>query len=219
MNFYPPFAMDPSNSDRLVFGTNQVWQTINAADAWSAISTPGLAGWTDTQPIDSLAIAAQDGNTLYAATGGHFRASVAHIFVTFDNGATWQQRDVPDAADHIHELLVDPTNKMIAYAVRDRFGGGHAFMTTTGGAGWTNISGNLPDLPTYSIALDPRTTPPTLFIGNDSGVFTSTNLGESWSRYKTGLPNVQVVSLKLNTTLNILAAGSHGRGVWEVLLR
>jgi hypothetical protein len=47
-------------------------------------------------------------------------------------------------------------------------------------------------------------------------VYASINGGASWSRFAPGFPDVQVVQLQLNPTLNILAAGTHGRGMWEV---
>lgn len=37
-NFDPPLAMDPTNSDTLYFGTRKVWQTVNDADDWKAVS-------------------------------------------------------------------------------------------------------------------------------------------------------------------------------------
>jgi photosystem II stability/assembly factor-like uncharacterized protein len=216
-NFYMPFVMDPSNSNRLLLGTNRVYETTDAGDHWTPISTPFQDGWTVSDPIDSVAVAPSDGHTIYVATGGAFAGSSAHIFVSFDDGASWQQRDVAGVTDHFHSLLVDPTNNLIAYAVRDRFGGGHVFRTTNGGVTWADISGDLPDVPTYTIVLDPRFSPTTLYIGTDSGVYASTDLGAHWVRFQTGLPNVQVTDLKLNTSLNLLAAGTQGRGVWEIL--
>lgn len=181
---------------------------------WNPISTPGMSGWTagDRDLVDSIAAAPSDVNTIYASAGGH-------IFVTFDRGANWQQRDVADLVNpHFHGLLVDPADNLTAYAVRDRFDGGHVFRTTNGGQNWTDISGDLPNLPVYTIALDARTSPGTLYLGTDSGVYASTDLGAHWSVFRSGLPNAQVIDLKLSLSLNILAAGTHGRGVWEILL-
>jgi photosystem II stability/assembly factor-like uncharacterized protein len=208
-DFYVPYIMDPVNPQRLLLGTNRVYETTTAAGFWNAISTPGLNGWTITANINSLATAASDGNTVYVSAGGH-------ILVTFDDGANWQLRDVPGVADHFQDIQVDPTDNLTAYAVRDRFGGGHVFRTNDGGQSWTDISGDLPDLPTYTLALDPRTG--ALFVGNDNGVFFSTDQGNSWSLFGAGLPNAQVRQLELNTDLQILAAGTHGRGLWEILV-
>jgi hypothetical protein len=76
----------------------------------------------------------------------------------------------------------------------------------------------LPNLPTNTIALDTRATPAALYVGTDDGVYASTDQGATWGRFRAGLPNAQVIELKLNTSLNILAAATHGRGVWEILL-
>jgi hypothetical protein len=119
---------------------------------------------------------------------------------------------------HFADLLIDPTASTTAYAVRSDFGsGGHVFKTTNG-ATWTNISGNLPDLPVWSIAIDPRPSTHVLYIGTDNGAYVSYDQGTTWSSFGAGLPNVQVHDLELNTTTSILAAGTYGRGLWEIMV-
>src|SRR5262249_23756711 len=66
-NFYIPYVMDPSNPSRLLLGTNRVYETTDQADNWTPISTPDANGWVGNGVIDSLAVAASDGNTIYAA--------------------------------------------------------------------------------------------------------------------------------------------------------
>jgi hypothetical protein len=235
-NWYLPLAPDPSNSNRLLLGTDRVYETVTGGDpnpnppynnnGWRAISTPLMNGWDVGDRIDNVAVAAADANTIYAVTGGAHDGVTAHVFVTFDGGLSWQRRDIPGVTDHFRAILVDRTDPRTAYVVRDRFGGGHVFRTRDAGQNWTDISGSdpdpnrrLPDLPTYSMAVDPRVTPNVLYVGNDSGVYISTDEGVTWSRFQTGLPNAQVADLKLNTDLNLLVAATHGRGVWQILLQ
>jgi photosystem II stability/assembly factor-like uncharacterized protein len=206
---YVPYVLDPANPSRLLLGTNRVYETTNRGGLWRPISTPFSGGWTVNSNINSLATAAADRNTVYASAGGH-------IFVTFDDGLTWQERDIPGVSDDLHDLQVDPADPLTAYAVRDRFGGGKVFKTTDGGLSWTDISGDLPDVPAFTLALDPRSN--TLYVGMDDGVYVSTDQGNTWSRFGAGLPHGQVRDLELNTSLQILAAGTHGRGVWEILV-
>jgi photosystem II stability/assembly factor-like uncharacterized protein len=205
---YVPYVLDPANPSRLVLGTNRVYETFDRGNSWQHISNPGSNGWIATSAINSVATANADPNTIYASAGGH-------IFVTFDDGANWQQHDVPGVSDHFQDLQVDPTDPLTAYAVRDRFGGGHVFMTTDGGLDWTDISGGLPNLPAYTLALDSRTN--ALYVGTDDGVYFSADQ-RSWSRFGLGLPHAQVRQLELNPDLEILAAGTHGRGLWEILV-
>ena len=206
-NTYLPYVMDPANSQRLLLGTNRVYETTNRGDLWHAISQPGQGGWTVSANIDALAVAASDQNTIYASAGGH-------LFVTLDDGVTWQQRDVPNVNDHFQDIHIDPADNLTAYAVRDRFGGGHVFKTSDGGVTWTDISGNLPDLPAYTLAMDPSSN--ALYVGTDDGVYISSNQGASWTRFGAGLPHAQVRELELLPDFQLLFAGTHGRGAWEI---
>jgi photosystem II stability/assembly factor-like uncharacterized protein len=219
--FYMPYVLDPGNSNRLLLGTNRVYETTNRGDSWTPISTPNVAGWTSNVILSALAIARTDPNTIYAAVPG----TPGLIFVTTDGGATWTNRSVPGVATVWRDLQVDPTDSQVAYVVSSVFsdtsGGGKVYRTTNGGVTWSNISGNLPDLPTFSIETDrngPGAADDVLYIGNDDGVYVSVNLGASWSRFGAGLPHAQVVDLEYNATLGILAAGTHGRGMWEIAI-
>src|SRR5262245_8563408 len=111
--------------------------------------------------------------------------------------------------------MVDPTNSQIAYAVRDRFGSGHVFRTTNGGLLWTDVSGNLPDLPANTIAMEGSGPNTTLYLGNDDGVYLSNNLGATWTRFGDGLPNVWVRDLEINNNHQLIA-GTYGRGVYAI---
>jgi hypothetical protein len=218
-DFYVPYVMDPSNSSRLVLGTNQVWVTTNKGTNWTAISTPNSGGWTTNNPIDALAIAPSDPNTIYATTGGDFaNPGSANVYVTHNDGVSWTAIGISGFNDHFSYIAVDRSNSSIAYIVRDRFTGsqaGHVFKTTTGGTSWTDISTALPDTPTYSIALDTRSGT-VIYVGTDIGVYASANGGTSWVRFKTGMPNAEVRELEVVPNLNVLAAGTHGRGLWEI---
>src|SRR5262249_13979257 len=79
---------------------------------------------------------------------------------------------------------------------------------------WTNISGNLPSLPAWSFQLDAGQN--VYYVGNDDGVYASSNGGTTWTRFGSGLPNAQAFQIELNTGLNVLGAATHGRGAWEI---
>src|SRR5262249_17342990 len=108
----------------------------------------------------------------------------------------------------------------LIYAVRAAFNGGtdvgHVFQSTDGGMTWRNISGNLTDLPTWSIVVDTRPGLQRIYVGTDNGGFSSPDARATSSPDKTGLPDAQVVSLALDPTTNILAAGTRGRGMYEI---
>ena len=214
--FYVPYVMDPSNSNRLLYGTGTLFETTNASTgsppAWAIIGNPGTGGFnTGGASIAAIAIAKSSPNTVYVTTG-------SQIFVTTNDGASWTNVSIAGASS-LDDLQVDPFNSQIAYAMNGQFDAGKVFMTSNGGTSWTDITSNLPNEPARTLAIDPRTSPETLYLGNAIGVYVSYDLGGTWVRFGTGLPNVQVteLDLQLNHGVDVLAAGTYGRGLFEIL--
>ena len=225
---YPPLVLDSSDPDELLVGTDHVYESTDQGQVWTPISFPkvgnfSFSGWNSSSPITALAISqAPDPITgfqvIYAATAD------GHIFVSNNNGSTWIQRDVTIGSNYIGgpetQFLIDPNNPNTVYTVRAAFNSGsdagHVFMSTNGGQTWQDLSGNLPNLPTWSIAIDDRPATAQIYVGTDNGVYSSSDGGVTWTPYKTGLPNAQVTQLVLDPTTNILAAGTDGRGVFEI---
>jgi hypothetical protein len=78
-------VMDPSNSARLLLGSNQVWETTNAnanQPTWAPIGTP-----SPNQFVTALAIAPSNVKHIYAATAD------GHVWVNVDGGAQWNKLD------------------------------------------------------------------------------------------------------------------------------
>jgi protocatechuate 3,4-dioxygenase beta subunit len=215
-NFYVPFVIDPAHSNRLLQGTSQVYESNNRGDNWAP-----LGSFVFPSIIDAVGVAPTDINTVYATSKG------GHVFVTTNHGATWVERD-PVAANpdlRYKGLFVDPTDANIAYVTATNYsdvtGGGHVWKTTNAGGSWTDITGDLPDIPVWTIQVDvsaPGTTTGVYYIGTDNGVYASSNGGANWTTLGTGLTHAQVVELDMNKNLGILAAGTHGRGLWELAI-
>ena len=153
-------------------------------------------GWNSNAPITALAIAPTDPNTIYAATGR--RPDLRHRSTTARPGSSaTSQVGTNVIGGHVRRSSSSiPSNANTVYAVRSSFNNGtsigHVFKTTDGGMTWQDLSGNLPDLPTWSIAVDTRPGTARIYVGTDNGVYSSTDQGATWTPYKTGLPNVQV---------------------------
>ena len=213
--FYPPYVIDAGQTTRLLAGTQRVYETTNRGDLWAPISTPNQSGWVGNAQIYAVAAAKTDANVVYASVDGTTTA----LFVTTNRGASWQAR-TPPTTSRISDITVDPTDATTAYAVVGRFDStGHVWRTADGGATWTNITGNLPDVPTYSVELDVRgvgAADDRIYVGGDDGVWWSQNLGATWTRFATGLPRVQAKDLEYQKNLGILAVGTHGRGMWQI---
>ncbi len=112
-----------------------------------------------------------------------------------------------------------PGSDQVAYATSSTFGCGHVFKTSDGGASWTDISNDLPDIPAHDLMVDPNNSS-RLLLATDLGMFVSVNGGSNWAQENTGFANVVVESLDMEILSGqpVLFAFTHGRGVWKVTL-
>ena len=209
--FIPPLAIDPSNPQTLYFGTNHVYQTTNGAEAWTAMP-PTLAG-----KVSAIAVAPANPNAVYA--GSDQGALIGTSNAGAGTGSTWSaiNTGIPNRA--ITALAVDFANPNSAYVALSGFSGfgdtlGHVFKTSNGGTSWSDISGNLPNIPVNDIVVDPDIAN-TLYVATDIGVFTTADGGATWSVLGTGLPRTAILSLKLIRSSRTLRAASHGRSAWD----
>jgi autotransporter-associated beta strand protein len=238
---YFPFEVDPVNSARVLVGGGNggpgsyLQESLNQGTTWRNIGG-NLPGGFD---VTAVAAASYQGNlpngtfqfdpsfplvtdhgsssydpdTIYVTDG-------FSIEVTKNHGQNWARRNIPGFNGTIEGITVDPRNRDTLYVVASDpagSGNGRVYVTTDAGRTWTNITGNLPDLPTWKLVIDPRSG--SLYVGSDNGVWTLPNgVGLSWERFGAGMPNVQVIDLELNMGLNLLTAGTYGRGAFQLYL-
>ncbi|MBL8114604.1 MAG: PKD domain-containing protein [Acidobacteria bacterium] len=87
------------------------------------------------------------------------------------------------------------------------------------GSEWTAISktgqaDGLPDLPVWSLALDP-VNPQVLWAGSYMGLYRSGDAGASWARHGEGLPNVPVTAITFPRDGSAVIVGTSGRGIFR----
>ena len=226
-DFIPPFVIDAANSQNLYFGTFRLYQTKNAGTSWSAISGD-LTTNNNENFVTTIAVAPSDSNTIYAGTS---------------DGLIWQSSQALQGAPDIHNvkqtsqpsrqvsaIAIDPLVPQSAFVSYSGFscpgvsgcdGLGHLFFTNNSGAAWMKVDGNLPDVPVNDIVIDPNDlTDNTVYVATDSGVYVTTTAttGATWNVLQSGLPNSQVLSLRLNASSRTLVAATHGRGMWNIKL-
>ncbi|GEM_PF-1047857 len=237
-----PFVLDRVNPSRLLVGAfNQLRESgnsdttalFNSIGAAQAGTITGIAV-SDRQgpfkddldfPVVDRGADSYDSDTIYLTVltnnplPGDF-----DVRVSKNHGTAFFTRNAGLTRNNLSDIAVDPRSRDTAYVTRSVFGGGHVFRTTNSGqasppalaAQWIDISFNLPDVPAWSVAVNPRSGD--VYVGTDIGVYVLPNGTITWNRLSDSLPAVQVKELVYNSYTNMLSAGTYGRGLYQVWL-
>jgi len=200
-----PMDLDYHDANHLYTATTAgVFRSTNGFN-WQLASPPGnSAVWISMSPIDGDVV---------------WTGSLSLVRHTTDDGGTWVQA-APYGFIHgpFLKIYAHPLDIETAFVT---FGGysdrSHVGMTTDFGVSWTDVTGDLPDMPVTGMVIDPESAS-TWFIGTDLGVWWSTDGGDHWEPYASGMPNVEVTDLEIHRSTRKLVAGTYGRGAWEVAL-
>lgn len=175
-------------------GGSLTWETITPGNGNDKISAIGLS------PFDATKM-------LIGTSGGQVRFSV-------NDGKNWAKSN-GTTNRYVTDIVWDPVEPNRVYVVQSGTGGGHVFRSNDNGATFTNITSNLPDVPTNAIEIDPNNNTH-IFVGNDVGAFVSVDGGQNWLPFNTGLPYVPVSDLKVQRATRKLYAGTYGRSVFRI---
>ncbi len=159
-----------------------------------------LACGADREHVAAIVVDPHDSSRVYAA-------GQAGVFRSSDFGTTWQDASSGLDIRDVHALAIDPKNPEILYAGTH---GAGVFKSSDGASSWWPIRRGLSDLVIHSLRVDPAV-PSLLQAGTPSGLFGTSNGGESWRLLERGL--LAFPSLVSDTRdLNRWLAGSgHGK--------
>lgn len=147
--------------------------------------------------IRSLVIHPKDPDLVFAGT------SAGQVYISRDGGESWQ-----DAGAHlpfpgwvVGALRFDPNrdagdpgrHSRLWVALWGIWGSGHVAFSDDLGKTWVARAGGLPEEPVYTLALVPGREGH-LYAGTLSGVWGTTDGGESWRRLTGDLPEVQKIT-------------------------
>jgi len=144
------------------------------------------------------------------------------VKISTDEGLHWTDvtANIPGEKRYISRVVTDPVYENTMYVVRTGFSPGNKVWKTTDlGQTWTNISGNLPDLPCNDLFVYPENTQQ-LFVANDIGVYHSADGGINWNYASEGMPFVPAMDFDYAVYVNIdtvryLRVGTFGRSIYE----
>ncbi|MBS1811140.1 MAG: glycosyl hydrolase [Acidobacteria bacterium] len=184
-----------------------LWKTDDAGITWRNISDK----YFKTATIGAIAVAESDPNVVYVGMGEHaVRGVMTHsgdgVYKSTDAGKTWKHIGLA-ATRHISRIVVDPKNpNIVLVAAQGALYGQSAergiYKSTDGGATWKNILFVDNKTGAAELSMDMTNTRilyaamwehgrlPWKVIsgGPGSGLYKSTDQGETWEKLKEGLP-------------------------------
>lgn len=205
--FAAPYIVCRSNPNIMYAGGLNVYKSLVGGGSWQ-----GPYGSFGSK-ILSMDCSSTSTDTLYCGVLPTSSVTAA-IYKSVNGGINWTNISGPIPNRYPIDMHVNPNNSKDLYVVFGGFGSGHVYRTADGGATWANISGNLPDVPHQSVVIDPQY-PQNIYVGNDLGVYVSTNNGANWYAYSNGMPYALVLDLVVVYPNRHLRAVTHGNGIFE----
>jgi photosystem II stability/assembly factor-like uncharacterized protein len=207
--FNMPYVVCKSNPTVLYAGGVSVYKSVNSGSGWTLQNT-----FTNQKAL-SIAASYTGTDTAYVGVLPTTTGSVAAVYRTTNGGINWTDVSggmVPNR--YPTRVHVNQYYSKEVYVTFGGFGTSHVLKSTNAGESWINITNNLPDVPTHSVAVDP-VYPQNVYVGNDLGVYVSTNGGTSWYEYRAGMPYTLIFDLTIVNVSRKLRATTHGNGIWE----
>lgn len=194
-----PFLVD--NSGALYVGRQDIFKSTNNGSSYTKITNGGMG------VLKFMAICKSAQDVMFATNGGSvYKIDLASGDVTdISNG-------LPGPISHV--AVSDNDSNKVYVTISGFASGKKVFRSIDGGASWTNISDNLPNIPAVSIAVQ-NDSLEGIYIGTDAGVFYRNNNFTNWQSFMNGLPNVVIDELEINYSAGKIRAATYGRGMWE----
>ncbi|MFH8381789.1 glycosyl hydrolase [Kitasatospora sp. NPDC018058] len=223
--FIAPITSDPKDVNTWIAGGQHVWvqhkgYAIRSGSEWTSAYDLG-AGHVAT------AVSTVNG-TVYAGWCGpcNNQGFSRGIAVGKTDGTGWHQLNLPVDGTlpnrYISSFAVDEHDAQHVFVAFNGFsrtwtegpgaGIGHLFETRDGGATWTDVSANLPDIPATSVKILPGGG---LALGTDLTAFYRAPGETDFSVLGRNLPTTSVQQLKTGPDGRLYAA-TFGRGIWSI---
>jgi len=186
-----------------------VWKTENGGQNWKNISD----GYFKTGSVGAIAVSEFDPNVIYVGMGEHPVRGVMTspgdgMYKSVDAGKTWEHIGLPESR-HIARIQIHPKNPDIVFvAVQGPVHGQSeergVYKSTDGGETWKKVLYVNETTGASEVSLD-MNNPRILYAstwdhirypwkvvsgGEGSGLYKSTDMGETWTELTEGLPDM-----------------------------
>ncbi|MFC1492819.1 T9SS type A sorting domain-containing protein [candidate division KSB1 bacterium] len=208
--FIAPFVL--ATSDRIYAATNYVYRSEDAGETWYHLNIDRpLSGL----PVVSMAVPRSNPDVVYAATVPYIPDNTRpRFYASFNAGYSWADYTAGLPDRYIVDVAVSSHNENVVYAALSGYGTSHLYRSSNGGRNWQDVGQGLPDLPTNVVICDPEDYS-NVYVGNDLGVWASTDYCQTWFEFSDGLPEAVIaMDLSISESDRKLRILTHGNGAY-----
>jgi hypothetical protein len=200
-------------------GSNRVYRAAIVdnpnAYSWTAISD-SLTG-NATASISVIADAFDEKTSTLRMYAGTSNGKIAMTEDALAATPVWTDVTGSYPGSNVSDIAFDPADLARVFVTRSVFGEPHLLRSIAGGD-WEAIGSGLPGIPANTVAVDPLDGQ-RVFVGTDIGAYQSTDGGETFEPFMTGLPLGMVVTdFEISADPHVLVAATYGRGTWKIAL-
>ena len=186
-------------------GSGNLWKSVNNGTTWKPVFES-----ESTFSVSVVTVSDEDPNLVWVGTGEPHMARSSYagtgVFKSTDGAKTWKHMGLTDT-HHIGRVLIDPEDSDVVYvaALGHQYSYNQqrgVFKTTDGGETWKKILYISEKVGVVEVAMDPsdnktlyavawerdRKAWNNVVAGAGSGIYKSTDTGETWKLLTTGLP-------------------------------
>jgi hypothetical protein len=147
---------------------------------------------------------------IYAITdkgvGGTVGVIETKLMRSDDGGKTWNA----GTKASFNNLAIHPRDPKTLWVTFLNF----VWKSVDGGEKWTDVSGNLPNIPKFAMKYHEGTNDG-IYVGTAIGVYYKDNTMADWVLWGEGLPGTLVTDIEIDYLRSKVVAGTYGRGLWE----
>lgn len=216
-NWNCPYIFNPLNPQIMYFGTNKLYKSTNRAQSWTAISPDLTSGGGNGNltygTITCMDVSSVNTDIIYVGTDD------GHVWISQNDGDDWLDISENLPLRWVSSIACDPFQELTAYVCLSGYRYNtympHILKTTDGGLSWTDLQGNLPEIPINVIIPDPAVES-AYYLATDFGLYYTTDGGAIWNIMGEGLPNSPIVDMDFHPETRNLIAATYGRSLYRI---
>ena len=191
------------------------WENPQAGFTYTTVPLAAFLG----QQVGAVHVSPYTANRVYfgMAAGGKI------IRVDGANGASPTGVDISSAGMPAGLVFMNCINTgssdQFLVAAYSNYTTSNVWVTSNGGTAWTNIDGNLPDMPVYWAIYHPDNNDK-MILATETGIWETDDINGAATVWvpNTSFPTGRATQLKYRSSDRTLAASTYGRGLWTTIV-